>query len=143
MLLSLGFVKSANTSKFASESIVLQGVTHIRLKWSEKCGGSGMQGLKASMIEVVYALDYNQLKRVLLRTLADNGPTNSTTILEKLNSTGQEQFEIHAVRMALVRYYRQGLLRRERSAGEFSYALSTRGIARLRWLEERTDSATT
>jgi len=101
-----------------------------------------MQGLKASMIEVVYALDYNQLKRVLLRTLADNGPTNSTTILEKLNSTGQERFEIHAVRMALVRYYRQGLLRRERSGGEFSYALSTRGIARLRWLEGRTDSAT-
>jgi len=89
---------------------------------------------------LVYELDYNQLKRLLLRTLEEAGPTPSTTLFDKLR-TASGQFEVHAVRMALVRYYRQGLLRRERSAGEFVYTISNRGIARLRWLEEQTQNS--
>ena len=86
-------------------------------------------------------LDYNQLKRVLLRTLADTGPADSITLLQKLASVEGGQFEIHAVRMALVRYYRQGLLNRERTGGQFRYALSSRGTARLRWLEGQMDAS--
>lgn len=86
-------------------------------------------------------LDYNQLKRVLLRTLADTGPIDSATLFQKLTSVGKQQFEIHAVRMALVRYYRQGLLKRERAGGQFMYALSGRGAARLRWLEGPTQNS--
>jgi DNA-binding transcriptional regulator PaaX len=82
-------------------------------------------------------LDYNQLKRVVLRALAETGSTDSSTLLEKLISAGSGEFDIHAVRMALVRYYRQGLLTRDRADGRFSYALSSRGAARLRWLEEQ------
>ena len=78
------------------------------------------------------------MKRVILRTLSQTGPTDSTALLEKLTSAGSE-FEIHAVRMALVRYYRQGLLTRERVGGQFMYTLSSRGTARLRWLEEQVD----
>jgi hypothetical protein len=143
MLLSFQFFNSACASRFASELIVLLGVTCTRLKRGGKCVGSERQGLKASWTEIVCDLDYNELKRVLLRTLADGGSLDSTTLFEKLNSAGPERFEIHAVRMALVRYYRQGLLRRERSGGEFRYALSTRGIARLSWLEGRTNSSAT
>jgi len=82
-------------------------------------------------------LDYNQLKRLLLRTLADNGSMDSDTLLGKLSSTVGDPFEIHAVRMALVRYYRQGLLKRERAEGRFTYSLSRRGTARLGWLEDQ------
>jgi DNA-binding transcriptional regulator PaaX len=64
---------------------------------------------------------------------------NSTSILNELASRGIS-LDIHAVRMALVRYYRHGLLRRERKGGTFSYALSERGIARLGWLEHQAKS---
>ena len=81
-------------------------------------------------------MDYNELKRVLLRSLADAGPTDSSSLLERLSTTGIGNFEIHAIRMALVRYYRQGLLTRVRIGGEFRYSLSSRGVSRLKWLEE-------
>ena len=82
-------------------------------------------------------LDYNQLKRLLLRTVAESGTADSIELVEKLSTVEGGRFEIHAVRMALVRYYRQGLLKRERAGGQFRYALSNRGIARLRWLQEQ------
>jgi DNA-binding transcriptional regulator PaaX len=84
-------------------------------------------------------LDYNQLKRVILRALADTGPMESASLFQNLTSGGgADRFEIHAVRMALVRYFRQGLLKRVRSGGQFKYSLSSRGISRLQWLEEQT-----
>jgi DNA-binding transcriptional regulator PaaX len=85
-------------------------------------------------------LDYNQLKRVLLRVLADNGPLDSDSLLQILTSSWKVQLEIHAVRMALMRYYRQGLLKRIRSGGQFTYALTDRGIRRLEWLEKQAGS---
>ena len=39
-----------------------------------------------------------------------------------------------AVEMALLRYWRQGLLSRSRRAGRFQYALTERGLARKEWL---------
>jgi len=85
-------------------------------------------------------LDYNQLKRVLLRGLADNGPLDSDSLLQVLSLSGKVQFEIHAVRMALMRYYRQGLLKRVRSGGQFTYSLTDRGIRRLEWLEKQAEN---
>jgi len=134
---------SARSSKFASELILLLGVTYTRLDDHRKCGRSGMEDLKASHGKITCTLDYNQLKRVLLRTLADSGPTDSVGLFQRLTSVGPERFEIHAVRMALVRYYRQGLLKRERSGGQFRYSLSGRGTARLRWLEGQTKNSPT
>jgi DNA-binding transcriptional regulator PaaX len=96
-----------------------------------------MEDLKAFHGCIPCSLDYNQLKRLLLRTIAESGPTDSVALVQKLSSVG-ERFEIHAVRMALVRYYRQGLLKRERAGGQFKYSLSSRGTARLRWLEGQT-----
>jgi len=93
--------------------------------------------LKHNEAELQCNLDYNQLKRVLLRVLADNGPLDSDSLLRALSSSGNVQSEIHAVRMALMRYYRQGLLKRVRSGGQFTYSLTDRGILRLDWLEKQ------
>jgi hypothetical protein len=88
--------------------------------------------------QILCELDYNQLKRLLLRALADAGPVDSSSLFQNLTPNGgADRFEIHAVRMALVRYYRQGLLKRVRSGGQFKYTLSSRGISRLQWLEEQ------
>ncbi|HUK27782.1 MAG TPA: hypothetical protein VLV31_05100 [Candidatus Acidoferrales bacterium] len=82
-------------------------------------------------------LDYNELKRLLLRTLADHGPMDSNALSQNLMTRPESKFEIHAVRMALMRYYRQGLLNRIRSAGQFTYSITERGVRRLEWLEKQ------
>jgi DNA-binding transcriptional regulator PaaX len=60
----------------------------------------------------------------------------SNWILKKLAETKAIVIDIHAVRMALMRYYKQGLLKRERFGGTFTYSISERGMKRLSWLEQ-------
>lgn len=82
-------------------------------------------------------MDYNELKLVVLKILFENGPRESVSLAKNLAAKGIV-IDIHALRMALMRYYKQGLLKRERAGGLFSYSLSERGIARLGWLERQT-----
>ena len=79
-------------------------------------------------------MDYNELKLPVLNIISHTGSIDSGT-LTKLLAEKKIVIEIHAVRMALMRYYKQGLLRRERTGGMFRYSLSERGVRRLRWLE--------
>jgi DNA-binding transcriptional regulator PaaX len=82
-------------------------------------------------------LDYNELKLPVLQLLSIDGPTNSGKLIKRLAASKGFSLDIHALRMALMRYYKQGLLKRERSGGTFTYTISERGIQRLRWLEEQ------
>ncbi len=79
-------------------------------------------------------MDYNELKLPVLQIISEAGSVDSST-LRKLLADRKIVIDIHAVRMALMRYYKQGLLRRERTGGMFRYSLSERGVGRLRWLE--------
>lgn len=79
-------------------------------------------------------LNYNELKLLILRTISEGGSMSSADVATRLITTGA-RVEIHAVRMALVRYYRQGLLLRKKARGSFSYSLSDRGLHRFEWLE--------
>jgi len=78
-------------------------------------------------------MHYNQLKLRVLRILS-SGTTDSSAVAAALSDSGV-QLDMHAIRMALMRYYKQGLLRRERKLGVYSYELSERGVRRLAWLE--------
>ena len=82
-------------------------------------------------------LDYNQLKLLILQVLFKTGPTDSGSLQTELARSKLADVDIHALRMALMRYHRQGLLKRDRRGGTFLYALSERGIQRLRWLESK------
>jgi DNA-binding transcriptional regulator PaaX len=82
-------------------------------------------------------LDYNELKIPILQLLIKNGPMNSSSVIGKLADSRGITIDIHALRMALMRYYKQGLLKRERSGGAFTYTISERGVQRLRWLEQQ------
>jgi len=62
-------------------------------------------------------------------------------LIKKLAESKEITLDIHALRMALMRYYKQGLLNRERSGGTFTYTISERGIQRLRWLEGQANNA--
>jgi DNA-binding transcriptional regulator PaaX len=81
------------------------------------------------------ALDYNELKLPVLQILFKVGSADSKQLSKELAGWRGITIDIHALRMALMRYYKQGLLKRERRGGMFSYALSERGVQRLRWLE--------
>ena len=71
---------------------------------------------------------------MILRVLSI-GPKSSLSVVEELGRYRVEPLDVHAVRMALVRYYKQGLLNRERRSGMFVYSISERGLRRLEWLE--------
>lgn len=79
-------------------------------------------------------MDYNQLKLRVLRILSERGSTDSSAVAAALAAAGVNS-DMHAIRMALMRYYKQGLLWRERKSGLYTYGLSERGIRRLAWLE--------
>lgn len=79
-------------------------------------------------------MDYNELKLPVLQIISEARSVDSGS-LTTLLAEKKIVIEIHAVRMALMRYYKQGLLRRERTGGMFQYSLSERGVGRLRWLE--------
>ena len=79
-------------------------------------------------------MHYNELKRLVLRTLSDQGLMDSSAVAAEFGAAGVE-LDVHAIRMALMRYYKQGLLSRERKSGVYVYGVSDRGVRRLEWLE--------
>jgi DNA-binding transcriptional regulator PaaX len=83
------------------------------------------------------AMDYNELKLRVLQILAGRERMSSGSIAMELRASTGLVIDIHALRMALMRYHKQGLLKRERGGGMFAYTLSERGLQRLRWLEHQ------
>jgi DNA-binding PadR family transcriptional regulator len=81
-------------------------------------------------------LDFNKLKVPILELLVEDGAMDGASVSRRLAESNQIVIDIHALRMALMRYYKQGLLRRERSGGVFRYTISQRGVQRLRWLQQ-------
>ena len=57
-------------------------------------------------------MDYNELKLLVLKLFATHGSMKSDSLVEKLAELRGIVIDIHALRMALMRYYKQGLLRR-------------------------------
>lgn len=124
------------------EMMVLLGVTHLRLWQVLMCMGSVFEHFKARLCSIVCsALDYNVLKLRILRLLSKTGPADSNSLANTVMDTKDSAIDIHALRMALMRYYKQGLLRREKAGGIFRYALTERGIQRLRWLEGQAEKS--
>lgn len=81
-------------------------------------------------------MDYNELKLAVLAALSRLGWIESASLAGELAKSKGIKLDIHALRMALMRYYRQGLLKRERRQGTYVYSLSERGIQRLQWLSK-------
>jgi DNA-binding transcriptional ArsR family regulator len=79
-------------------------------------------------------LRYNELKTAVLHVLTTEGWCDSNRIIDRTRSELGLSLSSRAVRMALLRYYRYGLLHREWRRGEYAYRLSDRGATRLLWL---------
>lgn len=79
-------------------------------------------------------LDYNQLKVRLLSLMDPAKELDSEQIGEKLASDGLRGHGEKALEMALLRYWRQGLLSRTRRGRRYYYRLTEKGKARREWL---------
>jgi DNA-binding transcriptional ArsR family regulator len=76
---------------------------------------------------------YNETKKYILETLEESD-MDAQSIYEILNEF--TDISIKAVQMALLRYYRWGLLDRTRDDGIYNYEITDKGIERLNWLRE-------
>jgi DNA-binding transcriptional regulator PaaX len=80
------------------------------------------------------SLDYNQLKIRVLELFEADGELDSAQVLRLLAKEKGASNRDKAVEMALLRYWRQGLLARARKGGRFYYKLTGRGVSRREWL---------
>ena len=88
-------------------------------------------------------MDYNQLKMRVLRLFDPPSEYDSAQVREMLAGQGVHQHGEKAVEMALLRYWRQGLLTRARKGRKFYYRLTERGLARKDWLVKTLGTART
>jgi len=75
---------------------------------------------------------YNELKITVLEIFNENRGMNFQKLLGQLNK--DLAIDPKALQMALLRYYRQGLLNRKKEGRFFFYKISERGKKRLNWL---------
>ena len=78
-------------------------------------------------------MDYNQLKIRVLALFNGSEELASDEVRTLLRESKIELTD-KAVKMALMRYTRQGILARSKRAGLFRYRLTEKGTARLAWL---------
>jgi DNA-binding transcriptional regulator PaaX len=79
-------------------------------------------------------MNYNELKVRVLGLFESTKELDSFKILQLLATEKTLKLNDKAVEMALLRYWRQGLLSRTRRGGRFQYSLTERGLARREWL---------
>jgi len=79
-------------------------------------------------------MNYNELKIRVLGLFETTTELDSFEIRQLLEIEKTLKLTDKAVEMALLRYWRQGLLSRTRRAGRFQYALTERGLGRKEWL---------
>lgn len=78
-------------------------------------------------------MEYNKLKKMVLGILSDGEWQVSKDIFVQVRHSDYG-LNLNALRMALMRYYKQGILERRRHLGAYEYRISDRGLARLAWL---------
>ncbi len=79
-------------------------------------------------------MNYNELKIRILCLFEGTPEFDSLKIRELLATEKTLRLTDKAVEMALMRYWKQGLLSRTRRSGMFQYSLTKRGLARKEWL---------
>jgi hypothetical protein len=80
-------------------------------------------------------MDYNELKIRVLGLFEASVELDSEKVRTHLVSS-KIQLSDKAVEMALLRYFRQGLLSRTRRSGRFQYRMTEKGLARRVWLSK-------
>ena len=82
-------------------------------------------------------MHYNELKIRVLGLFQHEDELSSLKVRELLSRDTTMNLTDKAVEMALMRYWRHGLLSRNRRGRFFQYSLTERGVARLAWLRKK------
>ena len=82
-------------------------------------------------------MHYNELKVRILGLFQPEHELTSLKVGELLSRDIALNLTDKAVEMALMRYWRHGLLSRNRRGRFFHYSLTERGVARLAWLRRK------
>jgi DNA-binding transcriptional regulator PaaX len=82
-------------------------------------------------------MHYNELKVRVLGLFQPGHELSSLKARELLSRDTALNLTDKAVEMALMRYWRHGLLSRNRRGRLFHYSLTERGVARLAWLRKK------
>ena len=82
-------------------------------------------------------MHYNELKVRILGLFQSERELSSLKVRELLSRDTALNLTDKAVEMALMRYWRHGLLSRSRRGRFFHYSLTERGVARLAWLRKK------
>jgi len=80
-------------------------------------------------------LDYNELKKQVLSLFGTSQELASNEIRQILERS-HTVLSDKAMKMALMRYTRQGLLVRSKKTGVYRYKLTEKGVARRIWLSK-------
>jgi predicted transcriptional regulator len=80
-------------------------------------------------------MDYNELKIQVLGLFEASSELDSEKVRTRLVGSKIELSD-KAVEMALLRYFRQGLLSRTRRSGRFQYRMTEKGLSRRIWLSK-------
>ena len=81
------------------------------------------------------SMDYNALKIRVLSLFEASSELDSQRVRNLLSGM-KIGLSDKAVEMALLRYFRQGLISRTRRSGRFQYKLTEKGLARRIWLSK-------
>jgi len=81
-------------------------------------------------------MHYNELKIRILGLFKIEGELDSSKVRALLVKEPGTRLTDKAVEMALMRYWRHGLLTRTRRARLFQYSLTERGLKRIEWLSK-------
>ncbi|HZD12273.1 MAG TPA: hypothetical protein VE177_01980 [Candidatus Binatus sp.] len=85
-------------------------------------------------------MEHNRLKILILELLGPTGQ-DSHQVRQLVKEKDSVDLSQRAIEMALLRYWRQGLLRRERNGRRFNYVITERGVARREWLTSQKSMA--
>jgi predicted transcriptional regulator len=81
-------------------------------------------------------MDYNQLKIRVLNLFKGPEELASEDVRKALVQNSEIELSDKAVKMALMRYTRQGLLSRTKKEGAYHYSLTEKGSSRRDWLSK-------
>ena len=88
-------------------------------------------------MRVAENMHYNELKVRVLGLFPPEHELSSLKVRELLSKDSALNLTDKVIEMALMRYWRQGLLSRNRQGRLFHYSLTARGVARLAWLRKQ------
>src|SRR6266849_628230 len=97
--------------------------------------GTEPSSIPRRFLQPLRAMDYNALKIRVLSLFEASSELGSQRVRNLLSGMKIELSD-KAVEMALLRYFRQGLLSRTRRSGRFQYRMTEKGLARRIWLSK-------